>query len=462
MSPYEVMLSESQERMLLVAQKGREQEVIDLFHHWDLEAVVIGQVTGDGLLRVLDHGQVAAEIPVAALTDDAPVYHRPEAPPPFLEAVRSLDLKSLPLFKDYNAPFLKLLSSPSIASKEWIYRQFDHSVQTNTVVLPGSDAAVLRIKGTAKALAMTTDCNSRYCFLDPYLGGGIAVAEAARNLVCSGARPLALTDCLNFGNPENPEVMWQFRQAVEGISAACRKLAIPVVSGNVSFYNDTRGLSIYPTPIIGMIGLVEDIRRVVRQSFQKTGDAIVMLGKTRTELGGSEYLKEIHHQMRGAPPVLEIELEKKVQAFCLEVIGRDWVRSAHDLSEGGLAVGLAECCLSSGDGRLGAEVVLDPLIHTNGGEPIRMDALLFGESQSRILLTVAGDRIDEVEGLAAKRSVPFQVLGKVGGDRLTIRSGQEQKPLVDLPLDRISEAWRGAIPSYLEGEGRGRGEDDSG
>ncbi|MBI4714364.1 MAG: phosphoribosylformylglycinamidine synthase subunit PurL [Nitrospirae bacterium] len=446
MTPYEVMLSESQERMLMVAPKGKEDDVIGICRKWGLEAVVVGRVTDDGNVRVLDGGIPVAEIPARALTEEAPVYQRPEAVPPYQDAIRRLDLRSIPLPRDYNAALLTLLVSPTIASKEWIYRQYDHMVRTNTVVLPGSDAAVIRIKGTGRALALTTDCNSRYCFLDPYLGAGIAVAEAARNLVCSGARPLALTDCLNFGSPENPGVMWQFRQAVEGISAACRKLEIPVIGGNVSFYNETRGLPIYPTPIIGMAGLIEDVHRTVTQGFKGAGDAVLLLGKTREELVASEYLKEIHHQVRGEPPILDMDLEKKIQEFCLEVIGEGRVHSAHDLSEGGLAVALAECCIASPEGKIGAEMILDPETER---ESLRLDALLFGESQSRILLTVLAAQSDDLVFRAQVRGIPCRMIGLTGGEKLMIRRGGEGDPLVDLPVERMAAVWSNAIPILL-------------
>ncbi|MEK6604499.1 MAG: phosphoribosylformylglycinamidine synthase subunit PurL, partial [Nitrospirota bacterium] len=347
MTPYDLLLSESQERMLLVAKPGREGEVLDICKKWDVDAAVVGRVTGDGFLRVKDKGVVVAEVPARALADDAPKYERPAAAPPYQDHLQSLSLELIPEPADCNAVLDTLLASPTIAHKGWVFEQYDHMVQTNTMLRPGSDAAVLRIKGTDKALAVTADCNSLYCVLNPYVGAGIAVAEAARNLVCSGARPLALTDCLNFGNPERPDIMWQFILAVEGIADACKALKIPVVSGNVSFYNETRGLSIYPTPVIGMVGLIEKADRAVSQGFKNEGDAIVLLGETGEELGGTEYLRAVHHREQGTPPMLNLDREVALQALVLKAIERGLVQSAHDCSEGGLSVALAECCLSA-------------------------------------------------------------------------------------------------------------------
>ena len=290
MTPYEVMLSESQERMLIVTEPEKEKEVMEVFHKWDLDAVVIGEVTDTKRIRVINRGDMVADIPIESLTDDAPLYERAGSPPPYLDVLHDLDMENLPVPEDLNKVLLTLLSVPTIASKEWVFRQYDHMVRTDTVVVPGSDSAVIRIKGTNKGIAMTADCNSRYCFSDPYTGGAIAVAEAARNIVCAGGEPVGLTDCLNFGNPEKPEIMWQFQQAIEGISAVCRKFNIPVISGNVSFYNETNDLSIYPTPIIGMAGIIEDISKCMTQYFKNDGDVIILLGNNSEEIGQSEYL----------------------------------------------------------------------------------------------------------------------------------------------------------------------------
>jgi phosphoribosylformylglycinamidine synthase len=311
-------------------------------------------------------------------------------------------------------------------------------VRTDTVVLPGSDAAVLRIKGTKKALTMTVDCNSRYCYLDPFTGGAIAVSEAARNLVCSGAKPIALTDCLNFGNPERPEIMWQFEQAVLGISAACRKFGIPVIGGNVSLYNETSGVSIYPTPTIGMVGLIEDISRHATQWFKTEGDIIILLGETKEELGGSEYLKVIHKLDKGRPPQLNLDFEAKVEEACLSAIQSGIIKSAHDCSEGGLAVALAECCVSSKNTAIGAEITLPA--HT-----MRRDAMLFGESQSRIIVSVAKEDISEFMSVTERHGAPAVVIGKAGGERLKIDG------LIDIPVGELKAAWKDALERLLRG-----------
>ena len=319
MTPYEIMLSESQERMLLVVKKGREAEVERIFEKWDLHAVCIGTVTDDGMLRIKERGEVVAAIPNRALTDEAPVYHRPTQIPDYLRDVQALDLEALSAGDGRQAARLtandalyRLLASPTIASKQWVYRQYDHMVQTNTVNLPGLGAGVVRIKGTDRALAMSVDCNSRYCYLDPYLGAMLAVAEACRNVACAGARPLAATNCLNFGNPERPSIMWQFARAIEGLSAACRALSVPITGGNVSLYNETDGRAIYPTPVIGVVGLLDHVDRVLGRKFRGPGDTILLLGRSRDELGGSEYLNLMHGLVRGKPPALDLDAERAV------------------------------------------------------------------------------------------------------------------------------------------------------
>jgi len=445
MTPYEVLLSESQERMLLVAKPGREGEVLDVCKKWDVDAAVVGRVTGDGILRVKDHGVVVAEVPAKALADDAPRYERPAAPPPYQDHLQSLPLELIPEPKDCNRVLDTLLASPTIAHKGWIFEQYDHMVQTNTMVRPGADAAVLRIKGTDKALAVTTDCNSLYCVLNPYTGAAGAVAEAARNLVCVGARPLALTDCLNLGNPERPDIMWQFIVAIEGIADACKALKIPVVSGNVSFYNETQTLSIYPTPIIGMVGVVERADRVVTQGFKGEGDTVLLLGETGEDLGGTEYVRAVHCREQGTPPTLNLERERAVQEVALKAIERGLVRSAHDCSEGGLAVALAECCLSAPEGTFGAEIILEQ-------QGLRRDSLLFGESQSRIVLSVKPGDVEAVKTLAAASDVPVSVLGSVGGPRLTvaIRGNQGKTATwIDRPCRDLDAIWRGALRAAL-------------
>lgn len=445
MTPYEIMLSESQERMLLVPKPGREKEVRRIFEKWELDVSTIGTVTSDGLFTVKDRGKVVVQIPAKALTEEAPSYERPLAPPPYLDALQSLNLDVLKEPKDFNEVLLTLLSSPTIASKEWVYRQYDHMVQTNTIVLPGSDAAVIRIKGKEQALALTVDGNSQYCLLNPYMGAMIAVAEAARNLVCAGARPIAVTDCLNFGNPEKPEVMWQFALAIEGITDACKRLGLPVVSGNVSFYNETNGIDIYPTPIIGMIGLIEPARPMTSW-FKTPGDRIVLLGDTKEELGGTEYLRQIFSNERGTPPFVELEKEAALHGLCLSAIQSGLIKSAHDCSEGGFAVAIAESCISCEDFILGAEVTLSD-------RKIRRDALLFGESQSRILVTVPEEKLSELTKLAAQHQVPLEAIGQVSGDRLRVSvqdaSSNRASCLIDLELDKITKTWCNAIPKAL-------------
>ena len=346
MTPYELMLSESQERMLLVAKSGKEGQVLAICKKWGIDAAVVGKVTSDGFVRIKENGTVVVEIPAKALADEAPQYDRPVKPPEYQDMLQNFTFDNVSDVKDAGSVLLQLLESPTIASKSWVYRQYDHMVGINTIVRPGSDAAVVRIKGTNKALAMTTDGNSRYCLLNPYMGGTLAVAEAARNLVCSGAQPIGLTDCLNFGNPERPDIMWQFVLAVEGIADMCRELDVPIVSGNVSLYNETNGISIYPTPILGMVGLIEPVDLVITQWFKNPGDRIILLGETKEDLGGTEYLKIVHYREQGRPPLLNLEVEKALQGCLLQMIQKGWIQSAHDCSDGGLAVALAECCFS--------------------------------------------------------------------------------------------------------------------
>ena len=448
MTPYELMLSESQERMLMVAKAGKEDECLSICRKWDLDVAVVGKVTGDGRLRVLDQGQVVAEIPAKALADDGPRYERPYSPPAYQDMLTNLNYDSIPDVKDANAALLTLLSSPTIASKRWVYEQYDHMVRTNTIVRPGSDAAVVRIKGTNKAVAMTVDCNGRYCLLHPYEGARLAVVEAARNLVCSGAEPIGLTDCLNFGNPERPDIMWQFVLAIEGLKDACEHFNIPIVSGNVSFYNETNGLSIYPTPMLGMVGLIDEADWAMTQWFRDEGDAIVLLGKTREDLGGSEYLKVLQHREQGSPPFLSLDIEKALQDFALKVIHEGLVQSAHDCSDGGLAVALAECCVSGPRAAQGAVVKL-------GLGSLRRDALLFGESQSRIILSTRPTAVESILSRAAEAGVPAAQIGTVGGGRLVI----EVEPgkvsdgcRIDLPIRQVSDCWVHAIEEQLSQE----------
>jgi phosphoribosylformylglycinamidine synthase subunit PurL len=445
MTPYELMLSESQERMLMVAKAGKEEDCIKICKKWDLDVAVVGKVTGDGLLRVIDQGKVVAEIPAKSLADDGPRYERPYSPPAYQDMLTNLNYDAIPDVKDANAALLSLLESPTIASKRWVYEQYDHMVRTNTMVRPGSDAAVVRIKGTNKAVAMTVDCNGRYCLLHPYEGARLAVVEAARNLVCSGAEPIGLTDCLNFGNPERPDIMWQFVLAIEGMKDACEHFKIPIVSGNVSFYNETNGLSIYPTPMLGMVGLIEQADRAMTQWFKDEGDIIVLLGKTRDDLGGSEYLKALHHREQGSPPLLNLEAEKAVQDFVLKVIHEGLVQSAHDCSDGGLAVALAECCVSAPGTKRGAVIRL-------AVDSLRRDALLFGESQSRVVLSVKPDHAESILNRAWDGGVPAMKVGTVGGDRFVIeveKGRWSDGCRVDLPIDQLYDRWAFSIERTL-------------
>jgi phosphoribosylformylglycinamidine synthase len=436
MTPYEILLSESQERMLLVVERGREAEVERVFARWELDAVPIGQVTDDGVLRVRMHGEVVAEVPVRALTEEAPVYDRPRARPDWLDAAAAFDPAGEPDLVDGvdgaegSEWLLRLLAAPTIASKAPVWRQYDHMVGINTLVLPGSDAAVLRIKGTGKAVAVATDGNGRYGYLDPWQGGALAVAEAARNVVCAGGRPLAMTDCLNFGSPERPEIMWQFAEAVDGIAEACRVLGIPVVGGNVSFYNETLGQAILPTPIIGVAGLLEHADCRTTQWFKEPGDLVVLLGDPGASLGGSEYLAQRTGRVAGPLARIDLERERAVQAACLAAIEAGCVRSAHDAAEGGLAVALAEACIT-GPRHLGADLALDPAP--------RLDALLFGEAPSRIVCSVEPAQWPRFERIVREWAVPVTVLGRVGGDRLVIRAGD--RTAVALGVDALAEAF---------------------
>jgi len=436
MTPYEILLSESQERMLPVATPENVAAVQAVFAKWDLDAPVIGEVVEGGRARISFKGEVVVDIPVDAVVNLCPAYNRPiVAPPPPPPAPA---LEDLPQPADPGEVLLKLLASPTIADKEWVFRQYDHMVQVNTMFLPGADAAVLRIKGSRKALAMTLDGNALYTRLDPRTGARIAVAEACRNLACVGARPIGVTNCLNFGNPEKPEVMGQFEQAVAGLSEACRTFGIPVTGGNVSFYNDTEGLSIHPTPVLGIVGIIEDVRKAVRPGFRAAGDAVVLVGESLGEIGGTEYLKTIHGLEAGAPPAIDLEQEKRNQEFVLDAIEAGLVRSAHDLSEGGLAVALAECAFHSGR-MTGCEIELA------GG--LRDDGLLFGESQSRLLVTCRRADLARLLEMAAARGVPAGVIGRAGGTDIAVR--RAGRDILRVPVERAFRAWKDSLPGYF-------------
>jgi phosphoribosylformylglycinamidine synthase II len=440
MTPYEIMLSESQERMLLVVKRGREKEVEAVFDKWDLHAVHIGDVTDDGMLRVRHHGELVAEIPNRALTDEAPVYKRPMARPEYLDEVQRLDLDSLTDRDSAGQTLLRLLSAGNIASKQWLYRQYDHMVQTNTVNLPGVGAGVVRVKGTDRALAMSLDCNGRYGYLDPKRGAMLAVAEASRNVACAGAKPLATTNCLNFGNPEKPGIMWQFGEAVAGLGEACRALDVPITGGNVSLYNETDGKAIYPTPTIGVVGLLEHVDRVLTRRFTRSGDVIILLGEGKGELGGSEYLKTVHDMVRGVPPSLDLAAERSLQMLMVTLADRRLLHSAHDCSDGGLAVTLAECTF--GTGGVGAEVSIGGVAAAKSAR-LNVAAALFGESASRVLVSTSTDTVTEVLQQAAKAGVPAQVIGETGGNRIRIAVAGDVE--IDVAADEAERAWSDAI-----------------
>ncbi|HSE30983.1 MAG TPA: phosphoribosylformylglycinamidine synthase subunit PurL [Pyrinomonadaceae bacterium] len=445
MTAYEMLLSESQERMLIVAHSGREREVMDIFRKWDLDAVVIGRVRDTSRMQVIHDGAKVADIPVAALTDEAPRYDRPMKP--FVQSPKS-KVQS-PKFEDQKtnqtADLLKLLASGNIASKQWVYRQYDHMVRTNTAILPGADAAVVRIKETRRALAMTLDGNGRYCAANPREGAKLVMAEAARNVVCVGARPVAITNCLNFASPEKPEVMWSFSEVVDGMAEACRALGTPVVSGNVSFYNETEGRGILPTPVIGMVGLIEDVRRVVQPGFKKEGDIVVLIGTTENDLSLSEYAAVCAEgHAAGAPvPKLDLNRELSVQRTCIEAAEAGLLQSAHDCSDGGLAVALAESCFSTlGRSSIGAHIKLE--------SPLSSVVTLFSESPSRIIVSVDTANLVELESIAGRNNTPVAVIGRVTGTILRISVNADE--LIALEVSELETAWRTALSHKLEAE----------
>jgi len=429
MTPYDVMLSESQERMLVVVQRGREREVESIFHAWDLTSAVIGQVTDDGQLTVVDGRDHVARLPVKLLTDGAPMRRlvgiAPE--PPF-----GLEVDALPPLADAGATLLRLLASPNLSSRRGVFRRYDHMVGDATVVAPGGDAAMLRVKGTRLGIAVTTDCNARYCHLDPHLGAQLAVAEAARNIIATGARPLAVTDCLNLANPERPEVYWELEETVAGMAYACRTLELPVVSGNVSLYNDSNGESaIYPTPVIGMIGVIDDYARKLGAGLRTEGDFVLLIGSSHNDLGGSEYLKVEHGYVAGRPPALDLMREQAVNRVVLAAAQSGHLHSAHDCADGGMLVALAECCLLGGIGVRCPAVRPEP--------PLRLDAAFFGESPSRYIISVPSRAMPELQSLARRHHVELSLLGLAGGDFLEFE-GQ-----LKLSLSELREAWEAMI-----------------
>ena len=458
MTAYEMLLSESQERMLIVAHKGREREVIDIFAKWDLDAVIIGEVRDDGRMRVSHNGEVVCEVPVKALTDEAPVYDRPMKPAVSeqLSVVSTTDrvpeISNEPLTKDngpsHNEPLLRLLASPNLASKEWVYRQYDHMVRTNTAVLPGADAAVVRIKETRRALALALDGNGRYCGINPREGAKLVVAEAARNVVCVGAQPIAVTNCLNFASPERPEVIWSFSEVIDGMAEACKVFNTPVVSGNVSFYNETEGRGILPTPVIGMLGLIDDVRRVIQPGFKNPGDFVALLGATREDLAASEYANVIQAIVGDRVPALDLEAEQAVQLACLRAAQNGLLRSAHDCSDGGLAVALAECCFSSiNHERLGADIDIT-------GE-YAIATRLFSETPSRIIISFDQALLGDMEEIVAAAGCSMTILGNVGSDRLRIESDGEE--VIQLDVAEMEETWRSSFGAKLQAEAMAAG-----
>lgn len=427
MNPFEIMLSESQERMIVVVKKGKEKEIKKIFDKWGLDSAVIGRVTDDGKFRVRDKGKTVAEIPAKSLAEGVPVCHRKGKRPDILDSLNQFDLSEVSQPNDYDQALLQLLGSPNIISKEQIYEHYDYMVRNNTILPPGDDVAVLRIKGTKKAIALTTDGNGRYCYLGPLIGGKIAVAEAARNLSCKGALPRAVTDCLNFGNPEKENIYWQLEEVIKGISEACRVLETPVISGNVSLYNESKGEAIYPTPVIGMVGIIEDCDYICSMEFKNHNDLIVLLGENKEELGGSEYLKVIHNLVKGMPPQIDLLKEQAVQNACREAIKKELLSSAHDCSDGGLAISLAESCIK---GKKGVQIKIE--------DKMRSDALLFGESQSRIIVSINPKNLSLLQDVADKYQVPLLVLGSVEGEELNINR------LTSLKVERLEKVWRGA------------------
>lgn len=437
MTPYEMMLSESQERMLFVVEPQHEEQAKEIFDRWGIICAKVGKVTDDGRLRLFHQGEEVADMPVTALVDECPVYNKPSAEPAYFRENASVDSSDFSEITDLNGALEKVLASPTVASKEWVYNQYDYMVRTATAVQPGSDAAVVLIDGTRKALAMTTDCNGRYVYLDPEVGGRIAVAEAARNIVCSGAEPLAITDNLNFGNPEKPEVFWQLEKSADGMSEACIKLDTPVIGGNVSLYNENAKGAIYPTPVIGMVGLVHDHDHITTQGFKNEGDVIVLIGDTKAEFGGSELQYVLNGAPSGRPPAIDLDVEKKVQDAVLGAIQKGLVSSAHDLSEGGIAVALAESCISGG---IGAEVALS--------SELRADHLLFSESQSRVLLSAKPEQADALVAWLAEQGVSHAAIGKVTGSVLTINVNG--KTGVNSPVQQLEKVWKDAIPCLMK------------
>ncbi len=447
MVPSEIMISESQERMLAVVEPRMLSKVEAVCDKWGIPASVVGKIIDTDTMDIYEGKERVGSMPVISLTDEAPIYDVEPKVPEYIQKTQKMgDIPRLP--KDMNATLLTMLGSPNLCSRSWIWRQYDHQVQTNTVVLPGSDSAVLRLKGSRKGLALTVDGNGRYCYLDPFIGAQIGVAEAARNIVATGATPMAVTDCLNFGNPEKAGISWQFKKAIDGIAKACRHFDIPVVSGNVSFYNESFGKAIYPTPTIGMIGLLDDVEKRTTTPFKEDGDLIVLIGKKSTVaeqgdeelfsyLGGSEYLKTILKRIEGLPPMLDLDLESKSQNLCLEAIQGGMLSSAHDISDGGLAIALAESCIY---GDIGAKIELGMA----SASPLRVVVELFNEGQSRFIVSLKETEIGAFGEISKKIRADFTIIGKVGGDRLIIDDR------IDISVKEMKKPWEEALDSLVK------------
>ncbi len=438
MNAYEILLSESQERMLVVGKKGYEEEIQKVFEKWDLQCVQIGEVIDEDILEFYKDGNLNALIPASSLVlgGGAPVYYRDWKEPEYFQKLKSVNLSNLPKVENLNAALLKLLSSPNITNKAWIYHQYDYTVGTNTVISPGADAAVIRIKKTNKAISVKTDCNGRYVYLNPKRGTMIAVAEAARNVACTGATPIAITNCLNFGNPYDPEIYWQFKEAIEGMREACLVFDTPVTGGNVSFYNESQNYTVYPTPVIGMLGLIDDIKHITTSFFKDQGDLIYLIGITKPEIGGSEFLKTFYDRIEGDIPEIDLHFEKKLIDTLLLLIRRGLIKSAHDLSDGGLAVALAECCVMNRKKKIGANISLN--------FTFREDFYLFSESQSRIIVSIDRDRRIDFEVILRENGIPFENIGLVGGDRFIIDDA------INLDIPQIENAYYNSLKRMLE------------
>jgi len=449
MTAYEMMLSESQERMLIVAHKGREKQIVEIFNKWDLDAVVVGKVVEGNRLKVFHNGVLEADLPVDAVTDEAPKYNRPLASPKSKVQSRKSKTFDSPLSTlDSNEALRMLLASPNICSKRWVYQQYDYMVRTNTAVLPGADAAVVRIKETRRAISMCLDGNGKFCAINPKEGAKLIVAESARNNVCVGAKPIAVTNCLNFASPERPEVMWSFSEVIDGIKEACEMFETPIVSGNVSFYNETDGRGILPTPTIGMVGLIEDTRKIVTQGFKDEGDLIGLLGETKDDLAASEYAQTILGLTTdelieiGEVPHIDLNLEKRVQQTCLSLADKFLIKSAHDCSDGGIAVAIAESCFSClNHDEIGAKIELET-------ENLSAKTTLFSESPSRIIVSFSADKLSEIEKIAGENDCPFAVIGKVSGKNLNIKINGEN--IISAPVSELENVWATSLENKLE------------